>query len=185
MISHPFQAIFSKNTIVFALVSSIATLSIFSQLNIIGQPLTIPATSPFGILSLEFAWTAKNAQDIVKAWRNINALDAAIYLQWLDFLFIAAYSTMFSLLCILATKMLANFDPRWLWLGVGLAWGQLAAALFDIVENLCLFPFLYSATNNLLPLALLAAVSAGLKFILIGCGLVYCIASVGIKIFGI
>jgi hypothetical protein len=92
---------------------------------------------------------------------------------------------MFGLLCILATRLLANFDSRWLWLGVGLAWGQLAAALFDIVENLCLFPFLYGTADNLLSLALLAAVSAGLKFILIGFGLVYFLVSVGIKIFGI
>lgn len=182
---HPFQAISSKNTIVLTIVSAIATLSIFSLLNTIGRSLTIPGISPLGIISLEFACTDKNARDIVQAWKKIDALDAAICLQWLDFLFIAAYSALFGLLCILATRWLANFDPRWLWLGVGLAWGQLAAALFDIVENLCLFPFLYGANNNLLPLALFAAVSAGLKFILIGLGLVYFLISVIIKIFAI
>jgi hypothetical protein len=180
--SHPFQTISPRNTIVFTLVSSIATLSIFTLLNIIGRSLTIPDISPLGIISLEFALTDKNAVDIVQAWKNTNALDSAIYLQWLDFLFIAAYSTMFGLLCILATRWLAKFDPRWLWLGVGLAWGQFAAALFDIVENLCLFPFLYGVTNNLLPLALLAAVSAGLKFILIGLGLLYFLGSVIVNI---
>jgi hypothetical protein len=72
-----------------------------------------------------------------------------------------------------------------LWIGIGLAWGQLAAALFDVIENLCLFPFLYGATENLFPLASLAAVSAGLKFILIGFGVIYFIISVGIKICGI
>jgi hypothetical protein len=95
MISHPFQEISFKNTIIFTIISLIVTLLISSQLNTIGQPLTIPGTSPLGILSLEFAWTGKNAQDIVKAWRNTDALDAAIYLQWLDF-----YSSPLIQLCL-------------------------------------------------------------------------------------
>ncbi|WP_310425864.1 hypothetical protein [Chamaesiphon sp. VAR_48_metabat_135_sub] len=185
MISHPFQTISLKKTIIFIIVFLIITLSITSQLNKIGKPLTIPVTSPLGIISLEFAFTARNAQKIVKAWSDVNVLNRAIDLQRLDFLFIAAYSMTLSFLCILATKLLSNFDPRWLWAGIILAWGQLAAALFDVIENLCLFPFLYGATENLFPLASLAAVSAGLKFILIGFGVIYFLISVGIKICGI
>ncbi len=185
MISHPFQLIPFKNACILVVVFAIATLSIASKLDKIGQPLTIPGISPHGILSLEFAFTEKNAQKIVKAWSDTNILIRAIDLQRLDFLFIAAYSVTLSLLCILATKLLYNFDPRWLWIGVGLAWGQLAAALFDVIENLCLFPFLYGATENLFPLASLAAVSAGLKFFLIGFGVIYFLISVGIKIYGI
>jgi hypothetical protein len=185
MISHPFQLIPFKNACILVVVFAIFTFSIASQLNKIGQPLTIPGISPHGILSLEFAFTEKNALEIVKAWSDANILSRAIILQRLDFLFIAAYSVTLSLLCILATKLLYNFDPRWLWIGVGLAWGQLAAALFDVVENLCLFPFLYGATENLFPLASLAAVSAGLKFILIGVGVIYFLISVGIKICGV
>jgi hypothetical protein len=185
MISHPFQTISFEKTIIFIVISSIIALSIASQLNKIGKPLTIPVTSPLGIISLEFAFTAKNVLKIVKAWSDANILSRAIYLQWLDFLFIAAYSTTLSLLCILATKLLSNFDPRWLWIGIGLTWGQLAAALLDVIENLCLFPFLYGATGNLFLLASLATVSAGLKFILIGLGVIYFLISVGIKICGV
>jgi hypothetical protein len=185
MISHPFQLISFENGCVLVFVFAIMTLLIASQLSKIGKPLTIPVTSPYGILSLEFACTAKNAQNIVKAWSAANTLNAAIYLQRLDFLFIVTYSTTLGLLCILATKLLYNFDPRWLSVGIILAWGQLAAALLDVIENLCLFPFLYGATGNLFPLASLAAVSAGLKFILIGLGIAYFLTSVGIKIFGV
>ncbi len=182
MTSDPFQTISFKNTIIVIVISSIVTFAIASKLNKIGQPLTIPVISPHGILSLEFAFTERNALKIVKAWSDANILSKAIDLQRLDFFFIAAYSTTLGSLCILATKLLSNFDSRWLWIGVGLAWGQLAAALFDVIENLCLFPFLYGATGNLFPLASLAAVSAGLKFILIGFGVIYFLISVGIKI---
>jgi hypothetical protein len=184
MTSDPFQSISFNNTILFITASSIGTFAIASKLSKIGQPLTIPGISPHGILSLEFAFTEKNALKIVKAWSDANILSRAIDLQRLDFLFIAAYSTTLGLLCILATKLLSNLDSRWLWIGVGLTWGQLAAALFDVIENLCLFPFLYGDTENLFPLASLAAVSAGLKFILIGFGVIYFLISVGIKICG-
>ena len=185
MISHPFQLIPFRTACILVVVFAIATLSIASKLNKIGQPLTIPGISPHGILSLEFAFTAKKAQDIVKDWSKANVLNAAIYLQWLDFLFITAYSITLSLLCILATKLLPNFNPQWLSAGIILAWGQLAAALFDVIENICLFPFLYGANANLLPLASLASVSAGLKFIIVGIGLIYFLISVGIKICGV
>jgi hypothetical protein len=185
MTSDPFQIISFKNTIIFIVLSLIVTFAIASKLSKIGKPLAISLISPHGILSLEFAFTAKNARKIVKTWSDENILSRAIDLQRLDFLFIAAYSTTLGLLCILATKLLSNLDPRWLWIGVGLTWGQLAAALFDVIENLCLFPFLYGATGNLFPLASLAAVSAGLKFILIGFGVIYFLISVGIKIYGV
>jgi hypothetical protein len=182
MIKHPLQAISLKSTSILVVIFAVFTLSIAIQLDKIGQPLTISGILPQGILSLEFAFTAKNAQAIVKAWSNANVLKAAIDLQRLDFIFIFAYSTTLSLSCLWVTKLLLKFDPRWLSAGIVLAWGQWLAALFDITENLCLFPFLDRATENLPLLALVAAISAGLKFILIGLGIAYCLISVFIKI---
>lgn len=182
MIKHPLQAIPLKSTSILVVIFAVFTLSIASQLDKIGQPLTISGISPQGILSLEFAFTAENAQAIVKAWSNANVLKAAIDLQRLDFIFIFAYSTTLSLSCLWVTKLLPKFDPRWLSAGIVLAWGQWLAALFDITENLCLFPFLDRATENLPLLALVASISAGLKFILIGLGVTYCLISVFIKL---
>jgi hypothetical protein len=90
---HPFQGIpFGIASIVLALLVAIAT-AIAWYLNKIGQPLKIQGIAPQGILSLEFALTAEKAKQIVEAWSKANVLDQAIKLQWIDFLFMAAYST--------------------------------------------------------------------------------------------
>lgn len=183
MMRHPFQEIpFGTASIVLVLLVAIALL-IAWQLNQIGQPLKIQGIAPQGILSLEFALTAEKAKQIVEAWSKANVLDQAIKLQWIDFLFMAAYSTALSLACIWSTKLLPGFDSRWLGVGIALAWGQWVAAMFDAIENLCLFPFLYGTAKDGMPLALVAAVSAGLKFGLIGLGIIYFVLSVGIKLF--
>lgn len=182
MIIHPFEVIsFKTASIVLVLLVGITVL-IFWLLNKIGQPLNIPK-APQGILCLEFAFTAQRANQIVEAWRQANTLDRAIKLQWLDFLLMAAYSTAFSLACVWCTKLLPGFDSRWLGTGIVLAWGQWVAAVFDAIENLCLFPFLYGTAKDGVPLALVAAVSAGLKFGLIGLGVIYFVISVGLKLF--
>lgn len=180
---HPFEAMrFGTASIVLVLLVAIALL-IAWQLNQIGKPLTIPEIAPQGILSLEFAFTAEKAKGIVEAWSKVNALDRAIKLQWIDFLFMAAYSTALSLACIWSTKLLPGFDSRWLGAGIVLAWGQWVAAIFDAIENLCLFPFLYGTAKDGVPLALVASLSAGLKFGLIGLGIIYFLISVGFKVF--
>lgn len=180
---HPFAGIsFQAATIALVLLLAIALL-ISWQLNQIGKPLTIPEIAPQGILSLEFAFTAHKAKQIVEAWSKANVLDRAIKLQWIDFLFMVAYSTALSLACIWSTKLLSGFNPKWLGVGIALAWGQWVAAIFDAIENLCLFPFLYGTAKDGVPLALVAAVSAGFKFGLIGLGVIYFLISVGFKVF--
>ncbi|MCU0541225.1 MAG: hypothetical protein MUE44_03445 [Oscillatoriaceae cyanobacterium Prado104] len=181
---HPFEAMpFGTASIVLVLLVAIA-VSIGWQLNQIGKPLTIPQIAPQGIVSLELAFTAEKARRIVEAWsQKENALDRAIELQWIDFLFMLAYSTALSLACIWSTKLLPSFDPRWLGVGIVLAWGQWVAAVFDAIENLCLFPFLYGTAKDGLSLALVAALSAGLKFGLIGLGIIYFLISVMFKVF--
>lgn len=182
---HPFQGIpFGIASIVLALLVAIAVL-IAWYLSKIGEPLTIPEIAPQGIVSLEFALTAEKAKKVVEAWSKGNVLDGAIKLQWVDFLFMLAYSTALSLACIWSTKLLSGFDLRWLGAGIILAWGQWVAAMFDAIENLCLFPFLYGMGKDGVLLAFVAAVSAGLKFVLIGLGIIYFLISVGIKVFGL
>jgi hypothetical protein len=180
---HPFAAMrFGTASIVLVLLVAIALL-IAWQLNQMDTPLRIPEIAPLGIVSLEFAFAPQQARDIVEAWSKANVLEGAIKLQWVDFLYMVAYSTALSLACIWSTKLLPGFDARWLGAGMVLAWGQWVAAIFDAIENLCLFPFLYGTATDGVPLALVAAVSAGLKFGLIGLGILYFLISVGFKVF--
>jgi hypothetical protein len=180
---HPFAKIqFQIATVVLVVVAAIALL-IAWQLNQMDKPLRIPEIAPLGIVSLEFAFAPQQARAIVEGWSKANALEGAIKLQWVDFLYMAAYSTALSLACIWSTKLLPSFDARWLRAGIVLAWGQWVAAVFDAIENLCLFPFLYGTAKDGVQLALVAALSAGLKFGLIGLGIIYFLISVGFKVF--
>jgi hypothetical protein len=179
---HPFQALSFETVSSLLIVFWVVTLLVFIQLSKMGKPLRIPSAVPKGILSLEFASTARDAQRIVHAWSEAGLLEQAIKIQWLDFLFIVFYSTTFSLTCIWSTQLISSFNSLWLDIGIILAWSQLGAALFDVLENLCLFPFLYSTYRGGIPLALVAATSATLKFGLIILGLAYILISIGIKL---
>lgn len=174
---HPFQVIPIVNLSLLLAVLIALTLILMGVLGKISKPLSVPDVAPNGIISLEFAGGSARAKAIVAAWRNKGVLQNAKKVQWLDFLYIAAYSTTLSLACIWSTKLLPNFDSAWLRTGTVLAWGQWLAALFDIIENLALFPFLYKDVNDKAIWAQVAAFCAALKFSLIIIGLLYIVTS--------
>ena len=178
----PFESFSTGTSSVLLAVLVGATLFLMWKLNKIGKLLNIPDVVPNGIISLEFAGSSANAKAIVKAWRDQNVLEQALKLQWIDFLFMAVYSTALTLTCIWATKLLPNFDAEWLGTGVVLGWGQWVAALLDAIENLTLFPFLYGEVKDSSPLAQVAAICAVFKFSLIFTGLLYVLASIVIKL---
>jgi hypothetical protein len=180
---HPFQTLSFTLTSIVLIVLLAITLLFFIRMQKMSTPLSMPGIVPNGILSFEFATTAKKAQFIANTWREANLLAQAIKLQWINFLFMTFYSTTFGLACIWSTQLMPIFDSWWLELGVILAWLQWVAALFDATENLCLFPFLYDTYKDGIPLALIAAVSAAIKFGLIILGLLYFLISIGIKLF--
>ncbi len=153
------------------------------KLNRIGKSLTISNAVPNGIVSLEFASSSPKAKVIVDVWRKEKVLDQAKKLQWIDFIYIATYSTALSLACIWTTKLLPKFDAEWLGTGVVLGWSQWLAALLDVVENLSLFPFLYVEVKDNSALAQVAAICAAFKFSLIFTGLLYILVSIVIKLF--
>lgn len=179
---HPFQVIPIVNSSLLLAVLTALTLILMGVLGKISKPLGIPDVAPNGIISLEFAGDSVRAKAIVAAWRNKDVLQNAKKVQWLDFLYIAAYSTTLSLACIWSIKLLPGFDSAWLNTGIVLAWGQWFAALLDVIENLALFPFLYRDVDDKAVWAKVAAFCAVLKFSLIITGLLYVVIS--LVIFG-
>lgn len=177
---HPFQVISIVNSSLLLAVLAALTLILMGVLGKISKPLSIPDVAPNGIISLEFAGDSARAKAIVAAWRNKGVLQNAKKVQWLDFLYIVAYSTMLSFACIWSTKLLLNFDSAWLGTGIILAWGQWLAALLDVIENLALFPFLYRDVHDKAVWAKVAAFCAALKFSLIITGLLYVVISLAI-----
>jgi hypothetical protein len=70
------------------------------------------------------------ASNIVQDWSRAHVLPRAAFAIGVDYLFIVLYLVTVSLLCLLGTRR------RWLrWMGVVVAWLQIAAAGADIVEN--------------------------------------------------
>lgn len=132
------------------------------------------SAAPKGILSFEVAGTPAAAQGIVASWGHDGQLHAAANLG-LDYLFLLAYSGTIGLACVVVAGKLRGV--RWLFaLGLLLAWLQLAAALFDAVENYALIRILLGAADEGLPA--LARWSAMPKFILGTSGIVYVVAGI-------
>lgn len=116
---------------------------------------------------------------VLRLWTSIEKQWAAFGLG-LDFLYMVVYSLSIAILCLLGSKALS--DSRCLlgyrrissclihfaWLGVALAWGQLAAVVLDTAENISLLSLLF----NLYPehsrqIAHLSVAFTFLKFVFI------------------
>ncbi|HJW91216.1 MAG TPA: hypothetical protein VJ436_11305 [Anaerolineales bacterium] len=147
----------------------ILTLTLLAVFNLTGQPLLTPA-APAGILSFEFAGSLARAQEILQSWNEQARLLAAFSLG-LDYLFMFAYASTIAAGCLWAGATLLRRGWPLSVAGRPLAWAQWAAALFDAVENLGLTLLLLGQPAATWPA--LAAWAAGLKFTLIGLGLVY------------
>jgi hypothetical protein len=101
----------------------------------VSGPLTTD-TTPRGILSLEFAWTAERTREIVADWSARALRRRAVLSLWLDFGFILVYSATLALWGKVAVESLIS-EPglaRQGVLGLFMA-GVAAAAVCDVLEN--------------------------------------------------
>ena len=111
---------------------------------------------------------------MLAAWGETGQVYAALNLG-LDYLFLISYSLAIGLACVLLARRIAG---RHAWLsqaGILLAWGQVAAGLFDSLENYGLIRVLLGTEREYWPAV--SRLSAILKFTLVGLGLVYVIAA--------
>jgi hypothetical protein len=127
-----------------------------------------------GIIPFELAGTRERAQQIIDTWGGEGCAAARISLL-LDYPFPATYAPLQALLCLASRDALASRRGTVLAsIGGWLAWAQLAAALFDYVENTSLLLILSGRDGRLPALARRAALvkfalsSAGLGYILLG-----------------
>lgn len=144
---------------------TILTVIVMGCLQLIGGPLVTDA-APGGIVTYEFAGDAPTAQAILTSWDAAGKVYAGLSLG-LDFLFLFAYAGSIGLGCILIGRTVA---PR---AGIWLAWGMVAAALFDYLENYALIRNLLGSELALWPV--MARWCAIPKFALVGAGLLFVI----------
>jgi len=147
----------------------VASVGVSAALAVVGAPLTTPA-APGGIVAFEFAGIAVEAQRIMAAW-GAAGVQAAWTQTWLDFLYLATYGPSLALACGLAAGVWARRGVGYGRLGAWLSWGALAAAAFDVIENVALLVMLDGAVSDVT--AGVAWGAAGVKFALILIGLTY------------
>lgn len=145
------------------------TIALSIAISLLGTPLFGPA-APNGIVSFEVAGTAAAAQAILDAWGPAG-IAAARQQTLLDFAYLLVYGLTLVLGNGLAVWVWARRSVTMGWLGVGLSWGGLLAALLDAVENLAMLAQFAAGADE--ALAALARACANVKFALILSGMIY------------
>jgi len=156
----------SAQKLAFALLTPLAILCAFIMTRI-GQPLVEAGAD---IIDFELAGTLGSAQAILQMWGGEGQIYAALSLG-LDYLFLLLYGSAISLGCVLVAVFWRDRFPRLTTIGSWLAWGMLAAALFDAIENAALIQLLLGRQESWL--APVARWCALLKFGLVILGLIY------------
>jgi hypothetical protein len=167
-VTHPYQRIPPKHRDAVFLSFLALTLVLMTVLWLIDVPLKTTA-APQGIVSYELAGSVTEAQRILDSWSPTARLYAAFSLG-LDYLYMPAYAIAIGLACAWAAELWSRRRRRLALAGVGLAWGLMAAALCDAIENVALITMLLSGVRE--PWPALAGICAAVKFLLIGAGLV-------------
>ena len=129
--------------------------------------------APSGIISFEFARSIARARQILASWDAADKLRCALSLG-IDYLFLVAYAVFISLGCVYIANALKIRRPSLAKIGFFLAWAQFLAALLDAIENTALIQLLLGSRNELY--AWIAWGCAGLKFTLVGSGLIYMVS---------
>jgi hypothetical protein len=121
--------------------------------------------APLGMVSLQLAGGTQTAKRIVmNEWSFEHRIEAAFGLGF-DFLFICSYATWLYLGCLWsANRWQGQNETRAGWIR-GAAWLSVAAAGFDVVENIVLFDFIHSDGKS--PAYPIAYWCALVKFLLI------------------
>ena len=147
-------------------------------MNFTGAPLNTPA-APQGVVSFEFAATPDRAQAMLDSWAPEAKIRAG-FIQGLDFLFPPVYATTAALGCVMAAGVLQRRGQSAARLGRWLAWGLWVAAVLDYIENIGLLILLFGHVQA--PYPQIAAACAGIKFALLGAGMVYAFYGLAFKL---
>ena len=111
------------------------------------------ASTPKGILDLEFAYNSDKATIVINAWQDDGKTDnitAAKFNTQLDFIFLLFYAAFLYHAC----KMVSgNYKGIVAAIGILLAYGAIAAGLLDVFENIGMLLTLYGHISNSISLA--------------------------------
>ena len=174
---HPLVSIKPERRISYFIPLLAGALWLIIVMNIIGAPLNT-TQAPYGIVSFEFAGTLAKAEAMMASW-GAGGITRAAFIQGLDFLFPLVYSGAIGLGCIMAGGVLQGRKWPLAGLGGACAWGVWLAAGLDYIENVALTALLFGAAGD--GWAMLAALCAVVKFLLIFLGMVYALYGLVIR----
>ena len=127
-----------------------------------------------GIIPFEFAGTPERANRIIVRW-GVDGRRFARRSLLMDYPYLANYSALHALACTTAADSLRDRGhQKRAALGPAVAWGQLAAGGFDMIENAALLAVL--AGHHRIP-ARIAQASATVKFALLIAGWSYLLSA--------
>ena len=129
--------------------------------------------APSGIISFEFAGSMARAQQILSSWDADAKIRGALSLG-IDNLFLVAYAFFISTSCAYIGRVLMIRRLSVAKVGFLLGWAQFIAALMDAIENIALIRLLLGSQQELY--AWIAWGCAGIKFTLVGSGLLYMVS---------
>ncbi len=153
-----------RTLLVIAVISGVLSLVLALKLRAIDQEL-----KPYSIVEYEFAWSAERAKEMYSAW-NEAGRDAARESLWYDVPFLLVYPFFISALVLLSARDRSRRLAR---LGTWLGVTPFAAALLDVGENVALWRALERFEQPPELLLQLAALLAGVKFLLLGASGLY------------
>ncbi len=142
------------------------TLAFFAVFSWLDAWLVTPASS--GIVSYELAGSVEKASAMLAGWDS-SARAVLAFGLGLDYLFMPVYASTLSLGIFMAAWR--RKEAVWQFAGKMLGWGAWLAVVFDASENALLFSMLLTGAAD--PMPALAALCAGMKFLLLLAGLVY------------
>ncbi len=135
--------------------------------------------STYGILDYEFAWNTNKVLSIFSAW-GLNGINNQITAIYWDFLFIIGYvSLAFSLILLVFQRSSEQVQT----IGKYVPMTPILTGVFDIIENAYLLIMATNPSSVVDSYAILASLSASLKFGLLFVGIIYFIVALILIIF--
>ena len=126
-----------------------------------------------GVIELELMRATSKAEQVLRDYGS-EGRSAARTSLWLDYPYLVCYALFFSLACSALSERAARLGrERWAAIGAALAWGALAAGLFDAIENAALLRVLDGHPGQ--PYPAIAYFCALPKFVLTSAALLYLI----------
>jgi hypothetical protein len=163
---HPFHGLAPTALGWLLLVLMVGCVVLFVRLETLARRLKT-SRAPWGIVSLELALSAEEAQDVISSWEPAERANARRHLI-LDYWFIPFYTTALAILGVIASRWFAVRGLSGMsTLAVVLAWGQWLAGLLDFVCNSALLRMLQTHPEIPQRLPHLAGWCARAKFLLI------------------